>query len=495
MPRRSDDTHKLSKCLAKIQEAALLTHEAIEREGVVPIIDFERSFSETRPFESWTHADIFWNLLIFTPARTVLQQEFQNQLATRLASSETSFVMHQMMCRPPRVWSYRVSYERGFAHAVAGPQKHSEISIDCCITAGGQPVTDEHLYALGWTLSFEDRIYLICASQISASNLYNIEQVRPFPLQFADDDFWEENLGAIVSLLAPSEAPSLSFPTAAVRRTGYAPEYRYERVGALVRAALSPAIDGCTIQQFVATAEPAQILDKVAKQVARLSYNNERVSAETLKSRLLEAIGCDETGEMPCAHQTLLVNDPVALLLLPIDHPVFESVHPRDPIRAALAVASCHDDVARAFEIYRRERRWLCAFRCFDFTIESHAAVFGIPADDMRALFLPELFTAHLPIVPKGDALKQLQNKFGYYMPDQDPPSFGNVLNDMLSRAYPRTGNMAATVQWLIACCSRYRYCLSEIEPDAVATQRSVSHDNQKLLKKGLTSLADMFRK
>ena len=492
MPR---NTQKLSKLLENIQDTAFLTHESIEREGIVPIIDFERSYAESRQFESWTHADIFWNLLIFTQPRTEIQQQFQNVLATRLASPETAFIVHQIMCRPPRVWSYRLSYRRGFAHTVAGPQKHNEISIDCCISATGAPVTDEHLYAIGWTLSFEDKIYLICAAAISQDEVFEIENVRPFPLQFEDDDFWEENLGQILGILAPARQPSISFPTAAVRRTNNSPEYRFEKVHALVRSALSPVFDGGTIQAFVATATPEQILQKVDEIVHRQSFNSERVSAETLRRRLIQAIGCDETGAMPCAHRSMIINDPTALLLLPPEHPVFETVHARDPIRNALAVESCRDDIERAFSVYLRERRWLNAFPCFDFTIENHAAVWGIPVDALHDIFAPELFSAHLPISPKGDVLKQLQNKFGMYLPDQPVPGFQEVLDVLTSRAFARTGCMSQIAQWIVACCSRYRYCLSEIEPDISSAQRSINADNQRLLKKGLQSLADMFKK
>ena len=488
-------TQKLSKLLENIQDASFLAHESIEREGLVPIIDFERSYVESRQFEHWTHADIFWNLLIFTQPRTELQQQFQNLVATRLASSETSFILHQVLCRPPRVWSYRLSYRRGFAHTVAGPQKHNEISIDCCISASGEPVTDEHLYALGWTLSFEDKIYLICAAAISQENAFAIENVRPFPLQFEDDDFWEENLGTILSILAPTQQPSVAFTTANIRRTNHNPEYRFEKVRALIRSALSPIIDGCAIQEFVASASPEQILQKIDTLIGRLSFSPEKLSSEMLKRRLLQAIGCDETGQMPCAHRSMLINDPVAILLLPHDHPLFDTIHPRDPIRAALAVESYNDEVERAFAVYQRERRWLSAFPCFDLTIENHAAIWGIPVDALHHIFAPELFTAHLPIPPKGDVLKQLQNKFALYLPEQPLPDFQTVLDALNNRAFVRTGCMSHIAQWILACCSRYRYCLSEIEPDVTSTQRSINADNQKLLKKGLQNLADMFKK
>lgn len=493
--KKRDSKVRLSEIFEGIQDCAFVLHESLEKRGEIPLLDLEHSFlPDNRRFDHDVRSALLWFLLLYLQPRIESQKSFQTTLLSKLPTAESSLIVRQLMCRPPRAWSYRRSYQRGFAHTIAGPEAHHEISLDGCIHASGVVENAEHLYAFGWTISFEEQIFLITACPLTQEQTYQIEKIRPFPLPLNDDDFWEESLlDMICSLFTPEPMIRLSAPIHAVP-TQYSPEQRFARLSRIMLSTLGHHVvrETGTLQVIVATESSDVILAEVDNLVsAHLGNHRDPELAAYLKRRILEAVGCDLEGNMPHAHVSLLTADPIALLLLPSTHPIFEKLGARDSIRQALLLDD--DDVKRAFDVYQRERRWLAAFPCFDFTIEEHAAKFGIPMDALQAVFDPEVFTAHLPIAPQGDVLKQLQNKFGFYLPDAAPPEFQQVLEAFASRTFQRTGNMSACVQWLMSCCDRWRYCLCEIEPENA--QRTVNKSNRDLLQKGLRGLSSMFRK
>ena len=82
-------------------------------------------------------------------------------------------------------------------------------------------------------------------------------------------------------------------------------------------------------------------------------------------SALRRSVGLEADGSMPRASAALLALEPMTLLQLPMQHPVFDSVDAEDPISRALAWARQRDDelgrqVAVAFQQMVCERRW-CA--------------------------------------------------------------------------------------------------------------------------------------
>lgn len=491
----TDSLKKLSTILQTIQDTSLEAHQRLELKGMIPLYQFEHIILGNRQFDNDVRARILWHFMIFSRARTVSQQELQNAVGSRLPDHETSFVMRQLLCASPRVWSFRRSYEKSFAHTISGPGRHKEISVCACLSVTGDIDTREHLYAYGWTLSFGEEIYLIFMDALSTQQVQQIEQYRPFPLQLNDNDFWEENEINILKILYPMQFPCSILMFSNPEKTTYMPDAVYQKLQKILISSLSGNVAFMpTLPEIAATHDAKGILEIIQDLVNRQHLLTQ--NAEKLKTRLLEAIGCDTDGNMPKAHDSLLMADPIALLLLPNDHPVFEVLHERDSIRLALRYEEEHggSDITDAFKRYRRERRWLAAFPCFDFSIESHAAQFGIPMHSLERIFDSKLFSSSLPIVPQGDVLRQLQNRYGFYQQDSDPPKFSIVLDTINSRGFNRSLNMAAIAQWIVSYCDRYRYCLCKIEPEAVV-QRSIDKSNQKLLNKGLQDLAKMFKK
>ncbi|MBQ9815891.1 MAG: hypothetical protein IJM59_00265 [Proteobacteria bacterium] len=490
---------RLSAILSTIRDTALEIHEQFEKNGSNPLLDFEHLvLQEGRRLSDYDRATILWHLLLFTEPRLESQKKFQNAVSAKLPNAEASIIVRQLTCFPPRAWSFRPSYDRGFGHSLAGPNAHTEISIDACLSGYGDIQTQDHVYAIGWTLTFEDHIFLIAASELSQNQIYEIEAIKPFPKQLNDDDFWEESLFSIIQNVYEAQ-PQLSFvPKSAPDCTDYSPERRFERLNRIITGTLPSNIirtEG-TLQITVAKGDAQTILNAVDRIVTSVLTNSrDQVFRETLRCRTLQAVGCDNDGNMPHAHISLLTADPVALLLLPDDLPMFREIGSRDSIKMALQYDEKNGthDATDAFSVFQRERRWLAAFPCFDFSIEEHAARFGIPVSSIQTLFDPALFSARLPIVPQGDVLRQLQNKYGFYQPDAPLPTFRDVIDAISSRAFIRSGNMTQIVQWLISCCDRWRYCLCDIEPEHV--QKTFSRSNQKLLQKGLKSLSDMFKK
>ena len=492
----ADSIPKLSQILEIIQDTAFETHQMLESQGRVPLSDLEHLIFNGRDVSIETRTHIIWPFLIFTQPRLISQSDFQTALNIRLSSAEISFIVRQMMCTPPKIWSYRRSYQRGFAHTISGPNKHNELSIDACLSITGHVFEEEHLYLIGWTLSFDDRIFLISADTLTQTETYQIEQIRPFPLHIDDDCFWEENQVSFLNELYASDNSRNQAGMIERSTTNYAPEIRYNILRRILISSLSSqVVKAQSLQETVATESPEFILDAVNTIVQRQTINSQYYTKEELVHRLLQAIGCDDNGMIPCAHPSLIASDPVCLLLLPEDTPIFKDLHARDSIKLALHHPNCTDEVRQAFDIYQREKRWLAAFPCFDLSVETHAIHFGIPIQAIEHIFSPQLFTSKLPIVPQGDVLKQLQNKFGLYTSNDDFPEFRTVLDAISSRGFVKTGNMSWIARWIMTCCERYRYCLTQIEPDMVGVQRSVDHNNQKLLQKGLKNLASMFKK
>ena len=494
------DLKQLATHLATIQDVALRTHETLERTAMPPILELEASLvGAGRTLDLETRARVEWALLLFSTPRYEVQSDFQTELGKHIHDAETALIMRQLRSRAPRLWSYRRSYDRGFAHTMAGPQKHHEIALDGFVYVDGTFESADHLYALGWTLSYHDRIFLICADVVSQAQAFSVETVRPFPLQLDDDDFWDECFHGIFDVLYPSRAAAGLVPRRASLPLPDSPELRYGCLQRILIRALSPAVvrRSPSLHEIVATGSPQEILAAVDSliQVDTASAPLDEQGRDVLRRRLLQAVGCDETAQMPCAHDAILAADPVALLCLPGDLPLFREIAPRDSIRHALLYDERHGshEAHDAFAVYQRERRFLASFPCLDVACEEHAARLGLPADVLHRIFDPALFETVLPIVPQGDVLRQLQSKFGFYSPD--PPVFKDALDAVASRSLSRTGNMSAILQWIFTCCERWRYCRSQIDPDTASTQRSVNQSNQKLLHRGLSRLADMFKK
>lgn len=495
----SDDGIVLCGILGDIQSAALSAHESMEGGGHVPLRDFEsgilgpkrRSYPEDLAF-------VFWSFLLFTHARFALQSQFQNEVSKLLPNAETALVARQLRSRAPRIWSYRRTYDKGFAHTVAGPLKTNEIALRNCIFVDGKVPEDEHLYVFGWTLPFRDKIYLICADHLTREQAYKAEGIHPFPLQSDDDDFWEESFLSIIEAIYPVRSCVETEPNIVSKRTDYAPERRFAKLQRLLVSELSMNVvrKNPPLPEFVAVSSSDEIVSHVEQLVKEVEKSDPE-AGRVLCRRVLSAVGCDGSGLMPHARSAIVSADPLALLGLPDDSPIFSTHSCRDSIRLALQTEAQTGDhaVADAFKIYRRERRWLAAFPCFDFNCEEHAARFGIPCDSLRRIFDERLFSARLPIVPRGDALRQLQNRFGFYLADAEPPMFSDVLEAFCSRHFVRGGNMTSIVQWIFSCGERYRYCLSQITPDTALNARTISRSNCALLQNGLSRLADMFAK
>ena len=492
---------KLSQILSDVQDTALQLHERSEQDGVVPILDFERSILPyNRRFSDEVRATMLWNFLLFTEPRITTQKKFQTSLSARLTRPEAALVVRQLMCRPPRAWSYRCSYQKAFVHALTGPNHQIEISVDGCLDASGSTETVDHVYALGWIITYEDKTFFIYAATLTLDQIRIMEMISPFPKQLNADDFWEENLCEILRSIFEATPLVTLGNQKALESTDYNPEQRHHVLQRILTTTLAAANyrNATPFHVVVATQTPDEIVEHAAQIVATNIGTTRRTTYTTLvRNRFLEACGCDPDGNMPRAHISLLTSDPIALLLLPDDHPVFNKLSARDSIKQALAYDEQNNshDIKDAFEIYQRERRWLASFPCFDFSNETHAVKFGIPIQTLQTIFEPRLFTAQLPITPQDDVLRQLQTKFGFYQPDTPLPTFDAVLRALTHRSFQTNGNMSDIVTWLINCCSRWRYCMTEIEPDATNTQRTVNQTNQKLLKKGLQGLANMFKK
>lgn len=496
---KKDPLVRLSEIFSSIRDTALEVHEKFEEKGKNPLNELENYIlGKERRFDNAARSTTLWAILLFTQPRLAVQKSFQDAVNSKLPGSEAALIVRHLTCNAPRAWSFRRSYQRGFAHTLAGPNAHSEISVDGCLSNWGTIEQGDHLYIIGWTLTFADHIFIIYAGQISMQQVHAIEKIRPFPLQLAEDDFWEENLMEMIGDIHESYPVTVFSNKVSPETTDFNPEHKFERLKHIICETVSSAVvrSAGSLQMTAAVSSSDDILKSVEMLVSRhLSLPKDENLLSPLRHRVLEAIGCDDEGNMPHAHNSLLLADPVGLLLLPETHDIFKKVGPRDCIRIALqAEASMDsDDVSKEFSIYQRERRWLAAFPCFDLNSEEHAAYFGIPFDSIEQIFSPLLFTSCLPIIPQGDVLRQLQNKYGFFQPDTPVPTFKAVAEAINSRSFVRSGNMLLIVQWIMTCCDRWRYCLCEIEPEK--NSRTINQSNQKLLHKGLKSLSDMFKK
>ncbi|MCL2325090.1 MAG: hypothetical protein FWC40_01100 [Proteobacteria bacterium] len=484
---------RLADRLCAIQDVALGVHETLEAQGVCPLMALEHLvFGLYRRLDPDVRASMLWHCLLLTRARLSCVQVFQEQVLSKLGDPTLAFIIRQLMCRAPRVWSYRRSYQRGFVHTVAGPLRHQEISIEGSVLASGMPLAHDHLYALGWTLSFENQTFLVCASLLSNQQIFEVEKIRPYPCHRSDDDYWEETQLTVLHHLYTSH-PRLSLePCIALGpTTSYAPEKRFARLQRLVLSTIQGDIRRSlrNVHDDVARGDASSVMALVEKATEGMG------DEVYFRNRMLEALGCDRDGGMPKAHPAILASDPVALLLLPETAPVFSAIHSRESIKTALAYENITggSEVKTAFETYCHERRWLMSYDAFDLTNEEHAAIIGVPYDSIRAVFSPMLFEASLPIAPHGEYLRQLQDKFGMYLHESEPPTFRAALEALLSRKIQRVSGVSALVQWVFQCCERWRYCLSDIEPMPYNAHRSLDQSSQTLLRNGLSDLAAMF--
>lgn len=507
----------LSRDLGEVQAIALAAHESLERAGYNPLRDFEAGLAgNMRAYDLETRVGCLWQFLVYTTPRFELQSRFHNEMTKLMCDAQNSLIVRQLRSRAPRIWSYRQSYQCGFAHTDFGPTKHNEIALSGCLFADGRINDAEHSYAYGWTLSFHDKIYLICADELTRDEAFSIESLHAFPVHQDDEAFWDECFTPIVGTVYEAHRYAVLTNRRVSCRVDDAPEAFY----ASLQNALSSVVGASTIYQntnlnaFVATHSAKEILDHV-RHIAETHYpaksHLHELWHEQLALRILEAVGCDAEGNMPHAHSSLLLADPVALLCLPDDNPILQNMGARETIKHALARENSKNaneisvnaendaqnskEIEKAFEIYRRERRWLASFPAFDLALEEHAVRFGIPVDAIKTLFHPDLLDFRVPIAPQGDVLKQLQTKFGFYAPDADFPRFIDVMEAFSSRQFAKNGNMASIAQWIFKVCYRWRYCKTQIDLTESGMQRSVNQETRSLLHRGLSNLADMFKK
>ncbi len=496
------DIQKLSQLLQEIQDIACATHEAIEKTGLCPLRDFETGLAGNhRAYDAETRLTVLWQLLVYTSPRFELQARFQYEMSKNTPNSDVALIVRQIRSSAPRIVSYRKSYDKGFAHTDFGPTKHNEMAADGCLFADGRIAGDAHIYAIGWMLSFNDKIFLICADEISREEAFSAETAEPFPKHSDDDEFWSELFMPIIGTVYQSRRHATLSNRVASLRTAHAPEAEYARFQALMSEQIAPQSRAAeTINAFVAEHSAEEIADYAQRLAARRAWADAKDRSQAINRlavRILRAVGCDETGNMPHAHRAVLAGDPAGLLLLPDDLPSRSRFSPRDTIKQALDAGEKMGETAAkdAFEVYMRERRWLASFPCVDLSAEDHAMKFGIPYDGIRRIFSPELMTYRAPIAPQGDVLKQFQTKFGDYMPESEEfPTFEDALSKCMSRQFSRTGNMSQIAQWIYKVCDRWRYCKSQIEMSASGPRRSVNKATQSLLHKGLSQLADMFK-
>lgn len=498
-----EDARCLRDCFRCIQDIALTIHEQLELRGTPIMRLFEQFiFGAFRRVSDDALCTAVWNCALFTRARLVEQQKFQDRVLAALPDAEHTLIMRQLLCTPPRAWSYRRSYQRCFAHTLNGPQKTTEISLHASMSASGLIHDDAHIYALGWMVTFHDKNWLITACEMTRDQAFSVEALHPYPLHRRDELFWEEMFCDVMRSMYQTESV-LSVENsrrALFEQTDYQPEEFFLRFQKLV------------VRQMYATHSSdllraaADIHDVIALRDAKdVHASIERAVMEFTSSRqadyrdrLLEAFGCDASGNVPQAAPAVLANDPTALLLLDSELPLFKQVHPRDPIKAALQYESQNGEdrsVHRAFDQYVAEKRWLQTFASFDLNDEAHASIVGLPIDSIKNVFDPKLFDARLSIAPQAEYQHQLQEKFGYYMPDAPLPRFREVLEALMSRRIQRGNAMAPLVQWLFQCCERWRNCLSEVETATLSPSRTLDQNSARLLSNGLRGLAAMFRK
>ncbi len=493
------EIQKLSKLLQEIQDIACVTHEAVERTGVCPLRDFESGIAgHHRAYDEETRFTVLWQMLIYTLPRFELQARFQLDMSKNTTKADAALIVRQIRSSAPRIWSYRRSYESGFVHTDFGPRKHKELAIDGCLLADGRIVDDAHIYALGWTLTYNDKIYLICADELDRDLAFSIEILHPFPKHLDDDEFWEESFTSIIEKVYGTHRLTTFNDRLSSVATDYSPESLYARLQCFMNGEMTvQSRNTPSIHATVAMESGEEIVSNVNRRLVRFMPTIRRQTEvyQYLFRRYLEANGCDESGEMPHAHRSLLMSDPLGLLCLSDDELARLGLSPRDTIKQALSLESvdltCVED---AFAIYMHERRWLASFPCMDLSVESHAMKFGIPYDDIKLVFSPELLEFRVPIAPQGEVLKQFQTKYGLYMADDESPKFGEALDICMSRQFSRTGNMSQIAQWIYKVCDRWRYCKSEIELVTSGMQRRVNKTTQTLLHKGLSQLADIFR-
>lgn len=500
-PEDMHDACQLAECLKHIQDQALLIHEQFE-ERLMPLLRwFEQIlFSTARRVCDDVLCTAIWNCLLFTQARLTEQKTFQNRIIAALPDAEHALIMRQIICNAPRVWSYRRSYQRSFAHTISGPLKTREISLHGSLTAYGVIHRAVHLYAYGWLVTYHGKSWLINAAELTHDQVTRVEQIHPYPLHQDDNLFWEEMFVEILQNLYETRAILDSPPikkNMIPKQTDYMPELYFARLQKLICRQLNGSETRRTahdIRQIVAQKGASETLEAARQAVQAFTTT----PSPDLIERLLESLGCDKDGNMPKAHPLILANDPTALLLLDPELPIFQHIHERDPIKLALQYEIEHGTdrtIHHAFEQYVAERRWLLSYASFDLSSEDHALVVGFPIADIRAIFDPRLMEARLTLIPRGDYLRQLQEKFGMYLENEEIPAFKDVLQALLSRRIQRGANISPMVQWLFNCCERWRHCISKIDISAQPACRTLDAHSQKLLSNGLSSLAAMFKK
>ncbi len=497
-----DDACQLSQCLRVIQDNALYVHERFEKRHIPVARLFESLICGAHGrYEESVLWSAIWNFTLFTRARLVCQQNFQDQVVASLPDSAHAFIMRQMLCTPPRVWSYRRSYQRSFAHPINGPVKTQEISLNGCMMSYGLVNEAAHIYAFGWTITFHDKTWLICAAELTRQQAFTVESIHPYPLYRRDDLFWEEQFVTILqSIYQPISLLNKDNLSPMPSLTGYSPESLFQNVQRLVSrqaSVLSPDVlhGSGNLHDIVATSDASAIVQEAVSVVHRFTSTG----CEALLPRLLDAYGCDEHGEMTQLLPSVVANDPIALLLLPEDHPIFQYVHPRDAIKAALAaeqqqLAGSHD-VRDAFNQYMIERRWLHSYTAFDLNDENHAAVVNMPIESVRHVFDPRIFDTHLSLVPQGDYINQFREKFGFFTNEDELPTFRELLDALMSRKILRAAAIAPLSTWFFQVCETWRYNVAEIETTTQPARRNTDQNAQKMLSSGLKGLAAMFKK
>ncbi len=497
-----EDAWQLSECLKHIQNHALMIHEQFEERGIPLLRCFEQIiFGQARRVSEDVFCSVLWNDLIFTQARLVEQKNFQNRIVSALPDAEHALIMRQIICNAPRVWSFRRSYQRSFAHTINGPLRTREISLNGSLTAHGCVNPAVHLYAYGWLVTYHDKSWLINAAELSREQIVNVEKIHPFPLHKADNQFWEEMFIEIMQAVYETR-PILD--NMAVRKnsigllTDYAPEAYFSRLQKLILRQMPNNSETHHARQDIHEIVAKNSAEDIVEAAQRAIQEYTSSPLPGMKERLLESLGCDKDGQMPQAHPLILANDPIALLLLDSKLPIFKHIHERDPIKLALQYEIEHGEdrtVHQAFEQYVFERRWLLSYASFDMNCEDHALVVGLPIATVKCVFDPRLLDARLTIVPQGEYLRQLREKFGMFLENDEMPKFIDVVHALISRKIQRSNSMVPIVQWFFNCCERWRNCLSEIETVSQNVCRSLDNNSQKLLSNGLSNLAAMFKK
>lgn len=490
----------LSQALRAIQDSALITHEQLEASSFdAPLLSLERRiFGPSKRVDTPVRVGILWQLLVFSKAVSRMQESFQTLLNTALEEASQRLLWRQLNTQHIKLWSYRRSLQnRGIGRTVAGPLQYQEVYFDNIIAADGAILEAEHYLGFACPVQWMQKNILVLFSEISQTQSYFASALHPYPCTPDDDAFWEEQLLVILRGIYPSTHDIRAVEHPDDEHTAYNPELRLLRLQCLLQDANKIRYSGksrCSIRASLAQATQGEALAEVLAMFGNRRYAVDGADPSTPSvARFLASLGYLEDGQSPRAHRSSLLGDPLALLLLDSQNPVFEHVHEREPIRSALQWEAGQglNSVQEAAARYELEQRWCASFDSLELEREEHVSILSFTAllTDIEVLFSRRLFD--MPLIMAQGELGAVFLAQGLGADDKTMQD-GIVFVQNMRNVKHNFELLHEAVRWILSAARSWRSIVSEVN-HAQNSARLITQESRERLAGGLKDLMDLF--